>query len=59
MLGGRLRLVEAGQPAVVALVQPPRLLHRQLLLSDGVQHDVEGVLKMSRVYQKCTHTSTG
>ena len=44
VLGRRLRLVEAGQPAVVALVQPPRLLHRQILLSDGVQDDLEGVL---------------
>ena len=45
VLGRRLRLVQPRQPAVVALVQPPRLLHLQVLLADRVQDDLQGVLQ--------------
>ena len=45
MLGRRLGLVQPRQPAVVALVQPPRLLHLEVLLTDGIQNDLEGVLE--------------
>ena len=37
VLGGCLGLVETGQAAVVALVQPPGLLNREVRLSDLLQ----------------------
>ena len=42
VLGGRLRLVQAGQAAVVALVEPPGAVHRDPHLVDGVQGQPQG-----------------
>ena len=38
MLGGSLGLVEAGEGAIVTLVQPPGLAHWELGLVDALQH---------------------
>ena len=45
MLGGSLGLVEAGQPSVVPLIQPPALLHGEVGLPNLRQDGPEYSLK--------------
>jgi hypothetical protein len=45
VLGRGLGLVEAGQATVVALVQPPGLLNRQIRLPDLLQDGSQGGLE--------------
>mmetsp|Transcript_2768 Transcript_2768/g.5761 ORF Transcript_2768/g.5761 Transcript_2768/m.5761 type:complete len:283 (+) Transcript_2768:109-957(+) len=45
VLGDGLLLVETCEPAVHALVEPPALVHRHLLLSGDLEYDLERLLR--------------